>query len=327
MEGTVEEFVVAATGASSLGRRERIQSLWSGYGSIVRYRLEGAELASVIVKQVRLSERAMRSRGGGSDFAHQRKVKSYAVETTWYESWSEACGERCRVPRCLGTRRGEDEVLMILEDLDAAGYARRLASVSEDAVLACIDWLAHFHATFMGRVPEGLWESGTYWHLGTRPEELAVLEDGWLKQAAPLIDQALSAGTFQTVLHGDAKLENFCFAADGRRVAAVDFQYVGGGCGMKDLAYFVDSCLSEEDAEASEECLLDAYFERLAAALRERGAKVSAASVEEEWRPLYAVAWADFHRFLKGWSPGVWKASSYSERVAAAVARRLLGRT
>ena len=46
-------------------------------------------------------------------------------------------------------------------------------------------------------------------------------------------------------------------------------------------------------------------------------------ALENEWRPLYRVAWADFHRFLKGWSPGHWKINSYSERVTEEVIKNL----
>ena len=52
-----------------------------------------------------------------------------------------------------------------------------------------------------------------------------------------------------------------------RQVAAVDFQYVGGGCGIKDVAYFIGSCLYEEDCERYEEGLLDWYFSQLKEAL------------------------------------------------------------
>jgi len=38
---------------------------------------------------------------------------------------------------------------------------------------------------------------------------------------------------------------------------------------------------------------------------------------------LYRVAWADFHRFLKGWSPGHWKLTGYSERVVREVLQQL----
>ena len=46
-------------------------------------------------------------------------------------------------------------------------------------------------------------------------------------------------------MHGDAKLANFLFTSDHSQVAGVDFQYVGGGCGMKDVAYLL-SCLDED---------------------------------------------------------------------------------
>jgi hypothetical protein len=42
-------------------------------------------------------------------------------------------------------------------------------------------------------------------------------------------------------------------------------------------------------------------------------------ALEKDWRTLYRVAWADFHRFMKGWSPGHWKLSAYSERVTREV--------
>ena len=130
---------------------------------------------------------------------------------------------------------------MVLEDLDAAGFPVRLASVSPLQLRSCLDWLATFHATFLGVAPEGLWESGTYWHLATRSEELAALDDLRLKEAAPVIDQRLSAARFQTLVHGDAKLANFCFSEEDDGVAAVDFQYVGGGCGMKDVCLLYTS--------------------------------------------------------------------------------------
>ena len=181
----------------------------------------------------------------------------------------------------------------------------------------CLAWLAQFHASYLGKVPDGLWEVGTYWHLATRPQELAALDDQSLSAAAPAIDEKLNACAHKTFVHGDAKLANFCFAKDGQ-VAGVDFQYVGGGCGMKDVAYFVGSCLDESACERLEAQILDTYFAHLQSELKERND-----ALEAEWRSLYRVAWADFHRFLKGWSPGHWKLNSYSERVTAEVINTL----
>ena len=92
---------------------------------------------------------------------------------------------------------------------------------------------------------------------------------------------------------------------------------------MKDVAYFVGSCLGEDECEDLERPLLDYYFLRLDQHVTEKQPGVDAAELQEEWRGLYDVAWADFHRFLKGWSPGHWKINSYSERLTRQVIRRL----
>ncbi|MBT6230121.1 MAG: DUF1679 domain-containing protein, partial [Candidatus Scalindua sp.] len=212
---------------------------------------------------------------------------------------------------------------MVFEDLDASGFPVRKSSVFLIEMQVCLKWLANLHALFMGREPAGLWPVGTYWHLDTRPDELDVMEDIELKQAATRIDQILRESPYQTFVHGDAKLANFCFSPDGQRVAAVDFQYVGGGCGMKDVAYFIGSCLHEEDCERYEEELLDWYFTQLKEALVKRKSTIDPTDIEENWRALFPVAWADFHRFLKGWSPDHWKINGYSERITRDVVAQL----
>lgn len=323
MDSHVRNRILEATGARDLLEAETIQGLWSGYGSIDRYALTGADLDTVVVKHVRLPDRDNHPRGWNTDNSHQRKLRSYQVETAWYEEWSARCDDRCRVPRCLALEHHDDEVLMVLEDLDSSGFPARKTRVTESEMIQCLSWLAHFHATFMGERPDGLWEIGTYWHLDTRPDELDVMEDGELKQAASVIDRLLNEAPFRTFVHGDAKLANFCFSDDGARVAAVDFQYVGGGCGMKDVAYFIGSCLDESECERRESSLLDAYFSALGNALAQHRPDIDAADVEGAWRPLYSVAWTDFYRFLLGWSPGHWKIHGYSERLAHEVVSRL----
>ncbi len=315
MNEYVRSIILQRTGASSLFEKEVIQELWSGYGKIIRVGLENAAVKSVIVKHVQLPQHKKHPRGWNTDIGHQRKVKSYKVETKWYDTYSQ--NSTARLPHCVAIETQEEDVLMVLEDLDAAGYPLRKRTVTWDEIAACLAWLAQFHASYLGKVPDGLWEVGTYWHLATRPQELALLNDQRLKEAAPVIDQKLNTCTYKTFVHGDAKLANFCFAKEGQ-VAGVDFQYVGGGCGMKDVAYFIGSCLNESECERLEAQILDTYFERLQNELAERNE-----ALETEWRSLYRVAWADFHRFLKGWSPGHWKITSYSERVTTEVINHL----
>lgn len=319
MSNPIQKLIVKTTRAENVKPIAVIQSLWGGYGEIVRYGLTGCVRNSVIVKQVKLPGR----RSLKDDLSHRRKVHSYQVETVWYGHWSRHCDADCRVPECLAFESFGNEVVIVLEDLDAAGFPGRRSAVGIDGMRACLSWLANFHATFIGMAPEGLWPTGTYWHLATRPDEWRALSDSALKKAASAIDRTLRESPYQTLVHGDAKLANFCFSQDGNSVAAVDFQYVGGGPGIKDVAYFIDSCLDGENCQRHESALLDFYFQALKQALKSKRKSVDTDAIEQDWRALYPVAWSDFHRFLKGWSPGHWDPDSYSERLTRQVIEQL----
>lgn len=313
----IAEIIKNHVGSSQVTQGETIQSLWSGYGVIQRWSINASQFQSVVVKHIDLSQGNSHPRGWNSNIGHRRKLKSYEVEMNWYDHFAAKCDESCRIPICLGQNKKGEEIALILEDLDEAGYPLRLSSVTLNQAKTCLTWLANFHAKFLHTEPKGLWPIGTYWHLDTRPEELKKLEDETLKLSAAEIDRRLNNCQYKTLVHGDAKLANFCFSSDGKKVAAVDFQYVGGGCGMKDVVYFLGSCLSEEECELYEEELLTHYFSRLRL-------KVDEAKLEKEWRSMYALAWTDFHRFLKGWSPGHWKLNSYSEKLAKEVTSEIL---
>lgn len=310
------DFVLRSTGAEAIAGTQVVQELWSGYGQIVRCQLTGSLVESVILKHVRWPDERSHPRGWTTDRSHERKLKSYRIETAWYERFAQSCSNACRVPECLAVEQRSDGVLLLLEDLNAAGFAVRRRSVNDVEINACLSWLANFHATFMGEPPDGLWPVGTYWHLETRPDEFNALGAGPLKDAAGELDRRLSASPFQTLVHGDAKLANFCFSDDGSTAAAVDFQYVGGGCGMKDLAYFISSCFDEDECERRESMLLNRYFELLRDAIKNLNKTIDTGALEADWRELYPVAWTDFFRFLQGWSPGHWKAHRYSRRLA-----------
>ena len=325
MQTKLEKLILNSTGATDLHHLDDIQTLWSGYGKIVRYGLLGCESPSVIVKHVKLPDINNHPRGWNTDRSHQRKIKSYQVESAWYQSVANLCDSSCRVPQSYAVESGDTEFFMLLEDLDAAGFSARKQQATMSDMQACLKWLANFHATFIDRSKDypQLWNIGTYWHLDTRPDELKVLNDIELKNAATAIDQKLNSCTYQTLVHGDAKLANFCFTPDSNQVAGVDFQYVGSGCGMKDVAYFIGSCLFEDDCERFEQVLLDFYFSSLQESLIHRKSNLDFSAIEKEWREMFLFAWTDFHRFVKGWSPGHWKIHGYSERIAREVIARL----
>jgi hypothetical protein len=321
MSSKIEEIILGVLDGKSASKVEAIQSLWSGYGSIDRYKVVGGSSSSVVVKHVKLPTNQNHPRGWNTDLSHNRKVRSYEIETTWYRDYNRFTNSSCKTPNCLALETIDGEVVIILEDLDDSGYYERKSSVNFSDIRVVLSWLANFHANFMMVEPTGLWEIGTYWHLDTRPEELAALEDGELKKLAPKVDDILNKCKYKTLVHGDAKLANFCFSKNGEKVSAVDFQYIGGGCGMKDVAYFLGSCLYEDDCESFEKELLDYYFTELKLALS--GKYIDSDEVVAEWQDMYYVAWTDFHRFLKWWSPTHWKINSYSERVSREVIAKI----
>jgi hypothetical protein len=289
------DWIAEVTGARRARRGRQLQSLWGGYGELFRVELEGGVAATAVVKHVRPPAAAQ------STVSDLRKRRSYEVEAAFYRDFAGRCDDTCRVARLYGSRTAGSESLFVLEDLDAAGFPLRHDDADATGLAACLAWLASFHARFLDVPAGGLWPIGTYWHLGTRTDELPAITDAALRDAAPAIEARLAAARYQTILHGDPKEANFCFGEDGRRVAAVDFQYAGRGCAMKDVAYLLYGRF-DEPADGIAHDHLDTYFR----ALRTAAPTTDLDALEAEWRALYPLARLDFCRFLAGWRPARW---------------------
>ncbi|MBA3392507.1 MAG: phosphotransferase [Deltaproteobacteria bacterium] len=287
--------MATVTGARRARRGRQLQSLWGGYGELFRVELDGGVAPTAVVKWVRPPAHAQ------ATVSDVRKRRSYDVEAAFYRDVATRCDDTCRVARLYGSRIDGGEWWFVLEDLDSAGFAMRHDDADATSLAACLGWLAAFHARFLGDAGEGLWPTGTYWHLATRTDELPAIADPALRELAPIVDARLAAAHHQTILHGDPKEANFCFAADGGSVAAVDFQYAGRGCAMKDVAYLLYG-RSDDDAAH-----LDTYFRELRATLARSSGAVDLAALEAEWRALYPFARLDFCRFLAGWRPALWQ--------------------
>jgi len=322
MNPNFKNHLLKVTNSSACKEIEVIQSLWSGYGKISRYQLVDSSLNTVVVKCIALNQSSAHPRGWNTNYSHNRKVKSYKVETHWYENCNQLCTNDCRVPKFIGSfSEGEDQWI-ILEDLNVNFPLRKHQMIFSE-VKVCLKWLANFHMTFLNQKPTGLWEIGTYWNLETRPEEFEKLEHRELKSKAHLIDELLNKCKYQTIVHGDAKLANFCFSENGKNIAAVDFQYVGGGCGMKDVAYFLGSCLSSSECELYEDELLDFYFSELQKVFESATFNIDFNELEDEWRKMYPVACTDFTRFLLGWMPSHQKINKYNLNLVNSVLESL----
>lgn len=298
MDEKISKILLSLTGSNEILGTQMIQDLWSGYGQLTRVMLDNT---SVIVKLIKYPTTEDHPRGWNSDNSHKRKVKSYQVEIDWYQNFNKNI-DFAYSPQFIASGKAEGSKFLILQDLAQLGFSPK-TTVSNDEIKLCLKWLARFHEAYLNTRPKELWDIGTYWHLDTRPDELNSLDDQELKRAAPLIDQKLNSSNFKTLVHGDAKLTNFLF--NDESASAVDFQYVGAGVGIKDVAYFLSSVYSEEELFKYEEESLNYYFKELN----------SPAELENEWRELYPLAWCDFYRFLKGWSPSHYKLNKYSENM------------
>lgn len=290
-------WVLTQTGAGGLGQATLLQNLWGGYGELWRLSLRNGPASSVILKRV------LPPGMGQQTESDRRKRRSYQVEQAWYREGARHCHQGCRVARCLAAQEWPSGSLLLLEDLANAGFhpARPPGAVQ---VRAGLCWLANFHSRFLNLCPQGLWEQGTYWHLATRRQEWERMPPGALRENATALDLRLRQARFQTLLHGDAKPSNFCWGA-GQEAAAVDFQYVGPGCGIRDVAYFLDCCLDESGCQRQAEAYLSFYFDQLGQAMERDEQAHLHGVLEREWRELFAVAWSDFQRFYQGWGrPG-----------------------
>jgi glycine betaine/choline ABC-type transport system substrate-binding protein len=227
------------------------------------------------------------------------------------------------MPLCLNSFKKDGEWLIAMEDLSSVGLNCTSENATKNHLKTSLSWLANFHAKYMGICSDHIWRVGTYWHLDTRPDELEALEDQELKISAKKIDNLLNNSKYQTIVHGDAKLANFCFNTDATECGAVDFQYVGHGSGIKDVMYFMSSAIKPENSQMMQEWILEYYFSELKKSLNYYDKNYCYKEVEQEYRKMFEVAWADFYRFIMGWSPNHFKANAYSKALTQKVLRSL----
>ena len=123
----------------------------------------------------------------------------------------------CSVPVGLANDRSRANGLTILMS-KLPGATRSRGGLGRAEVLAVAQFLARMHAHTWGPRADrwvaegGLQPQGTYWHLDTRPDELAAMStvglNGRLRLAARGLDRRLKADRYQAVVHGDAKAGN-----------------------------------------------------------------------------------------------------------------------
>lgn len=321
----------------------RLQSLWAGYGSIIRVAVqspgEGVP-STLIIKRVKPLK------GKTGDVGHERKLKSYRVEATWYQHTdlahkfirqqeSDAVGVLstscvCTIPYPVHVDVDGDAIQLVLSDL-LPRFSNQGWGFGMNEAKASLRWLAAFHACYWeAELPRDragdllVWNEGSYWHLTTRWDEWRGMGREWkrLKMAAKAIDARIhNASKHKTLVHGDPKGENILFGTDknGDLAAAFyDFQYVGRSYGSRDLVYiFVSTFDSNLVENGADDVLLRYYFDQLIHLLPD----TCNVSTWEDIKDQYDLCMCDYVRFMAGW--GMWGNTDYATKLTNAVLNRL----
>ncbi|KAI9175307.1 hypothetical protein H9P43_006668 [Blastocladiella emersonii ATCC 22665] len=297
-------------------RSTELAALWAGYGALHRVSapvVRGGPLVPLVLKQIDLS-------GGADDtsLSHRRKVASYAVETTFYLHYAPSLPASVPVAQAYASRTAVAKTGSVIEGVGDGGrypayssLTLALADLSPSfpvdgdsqsplnraAAGVVLTWLARFHAHFWGFTGSGVWRRGGYWYLATRPAEharaLRSPVHAWLAAKADKWDKYLEE-TSVALVHGDAKCANVLFSSSVSECAFVDFQYVGRGNPMSDVAKLLATSVEVEGTQL-EGWVRDVYYPALVAAKPDVGVT---ADMVCEWAEVAMLDWA---RFAAGW--------------------------
>ena len=219
-------------------------------GDIGRIRLswdpDGAGVESIIAKFPTL--RASNLETGKGLLAYEREMR-------FYQNFSAECP--LHPPAFYGGSdvSGEGDYLLLMEDLESFRFVSQLDVLSAQDASACLAGLARMHAYYWEKpeldVADSLYQFSdwadiyapiiaTGWPLFQKdfgdviPAEMfPMYEPG--NAAAGAIFRYFSESRPKTLLHGDARIENFCFHRNTGAARAYDWQLAAAGPGIYDV--------------------------------------------------------------------------------------------
>ena len=182
------------------------------------------------------------------------------------------------VPDCLYGAVSDDSTsfTLVLEDLAPAKQGDQIEGAGDDQILLAVENLAGLHAP--------RWDDPTLadigWLQSSGGEAVAYVEmftpifiDRYkdrLSERARRVFEAFGARSaawverepsVHTLVHGDYRLDNLMFASTsgGAPVSAVDWQTIGLGCGLRDVAYLLGNSSEPDDRRRHEPEALERY--------------------------------------------------------------------
>ncbi len=242
-------------------------------GASYRLRLETADGPQSLIAKV----------AHGSLEARGRVKGGYAAEVGFYSELASTVD--VRMPRCWYAQISPDYLhcLLLLEDLaprrpgvqaQGCSVARSRGAILNLAGLHAPHWNdASLHEcgylinTFEpGRMEflVSIMRPAAAQFVERYREQLGEQDSATVLAAAAVIDRWLGASQRPfSVLHGDYRLDNLLFGDSEDDVYALDWQTAALGPPLRDLAYFLGTCLSVEDRRTAERELVALYHDEL----------------------------------------------------------------
>lgn len=280
--GDVTGFEVDKLTAELIGQGIGVSS------ALYRLALEGSQCPeSAVVKLPALDEAAVFT---------STVLRMYIREVGFFDRLAHEAPVRVPGSHHAAVDEATSSFVVVMEDLSGMRTVDQIEGMAPADAERVVDDLAAWHATWWGRAEE-LADAGLTVRLSD-PIYPAILPmvfaEGWDKVCsamdvpAPItavgerfagsIEHLLRdlSGGVTTMIHGDFRGDNMLFGDDGH-VALLDFQLIGTGSAVYDLAYFVTQSLTAEVAAASERDLFDRWIQRL------QEAGVPAADLDGMW--------------------------------------------
>lgn len=212
-------------------------------------------------------------------------LKCYTLELGWYRELTHSIDVAC--PQCLHLESATDDLdfVLLLEDLAPARQGDQLAGASIGQIEAALRQAARLHAPFWGdaRISEFAWlqpsdSSSNMVRMLLAPlyaqfreryasrlePDILQMGDAFVARLDGYMNRPPAANTVQ---HRDFRIDNLLFSPAGDHAHVVDWQTLGIGPGVLDVAYLIGTSIADAGVRAKEERRLLAFYTDELAAL------------------------------------------------------------
>ena len=292
--GALRAIEFAPVGTGQVGDSFRLHLDWSE---------AAANAPATIIAKCPAKDPVSRETGGN--------MRLYEIETSWYRTLAKSCAVRCPAHFHADMGSTAQEFILLLEDMAPAVQPDQMTGASPDAVAKILSEAAHLHK-FRWQDPalaDIAWLNYGAGNQGFVKEFLPAVYPEWRARYATRIDaNILDMGAdlvarFDsyvepnpalgdppvTITHGDMRLDNMLFFDRSGRACLVDWQTVGVGAPMTDIAYCISTSLADpQERRDCESQLVADYLGALGPAI------TAAYSFEQAWQEYRRAAFAGF---------------------------------